>query len=153
MKGKYRVIFCSDVKLTIELFEGDIYLKHLLQLLDDQLAHKAYDRSFNVITDVRAARLHITAVDMDQLIRYIAENGLMNIKKKVALLTKEPNHVVASTLFSLNMKDSNAEHLINIYSTVDAVMDWMHLPWAPEDYTRLVSNPAASVYEEVRSEE
>lgn len=151
MKGRFYVIFCSDVKLTIELLEGEIYLKDLMDLIDRQTRHKKFDKSYNVITDVRKAHLNISAAEMDQLIRFIAEKGLINLKKKVALLTKDPNHVVASTLFSLNMKDSDAPHIINIFSTVDAVMDWLHLPWSPEDYTDIVLDPLASGYDLISS--
>lgn len=151
MKGHFYVIFCSDVKLTIELLEGDIYLNDLVSMLEHQLAHKAYNRTHNVITDVRNAQLHITAQEMDQLVNFIAEQELMNIKKKMAMLTKDPGHVVASTLFSLNMKDSNSQHAIKLYSTEDAVLDWLHLPWMPEDYKKLILKPEESKYEMITS--
>lgn len=152
MKGKYSVIFCEDVGLTIELLEGDIYLEDLMKMLQQQVYHPNYNASNNVITDVRKARLHITQGEMEKLVGHIADHGFLMVKKKVALLTKEPYHVVASTLFSLNMRDLNHPQLVNIYSTVDAVLRWLILPWNSQDYKNIIRNPARSSHISFTSE-
>lgn len=146
MKGKCTVIFCEDIGLTFELLEGDIYLEDLVNMLKKQVYHPSYKVTNNVLTDTRKARMHITGKEMEKLVEYIASQGFLMIKKKLALLTKEPNHVVASTLFSLNMKDSEHPQLINVYSTVDAVIHWLNLPWNTHDYKKIIANPSDFSY-------
>lgn len=115
-------------------------------MFKEQVFHVKYKATNNVITDVRKATLHITGAEMENLVKYIAEHGFLMLKKKVALLTNEPNHVVASTLFSLNMKDSNHPQLVNVYSTVDAVMHWLNLPWNTQEYEKIIANPSKASY-------
>ncbi len=144
---KYRVIFCPDLNLDIEVLYGDIGLEDLESMVRDEVNHPLFKSEADVITDMRRAQFKLSTQELNQWVDILATYDSIREKKKVGLLTSKPDHVVASTLLQHSISDLRYPQQMQIFSSVDPMLFWMSKKMFEDTYQQIIQDPGSAGYE------
>ena len=120
---KYSVL--PDLKVVIEYFEGVITLSDIIEHKKNIVNDKQYNLNYNSIIDFRNAQLLLSEDDLNDYINFVITKSKINGKRKVALLTSSPNHVVVLTMFDMLSKSLPMKY--NIFSTMESSFEWIEI--------------------------
>jgi len=118
---KYSVF--PDLKVVIEYFDDVITLSDIIEHKKNIVIDKQYNLNYNSIIDFRNAQLLLNEDDLNDYINFVITKSKINGKRKVALLTDTPNHVVVLTMFDMLSKSLPMKY--NIFSTMEASLEWV----------------------------
>ena len=118
--------FDHEQKIIYEILKGDITLNELLQLERNKFNDPEHNASYSVILDIREANFRFSNVEKEIFYESIKDyTANLNMNRKCAILTNNPQEVVISELFKLRMSQSSPMN-IKIFSTETAAMEWIN---------------------------
>ena len=120
-KVKYRVL--PDFKIIIEYFNGAITLNDIIENDKNIVIDKQYNLNYNSIIDFRNAQLMLSQDDISSYINFVITNSQIIGKRKVAFITRTPDHVALLTIYE--MLSENLPMTYNIFSTIEASLKWI----------------------------
>jgi len=123
--SNYKIL--KDENLIIEYYYGEVTTDVILDMKKMLMSDKNFNENFNSILDFRDSVLNIDSKGIEKIVKFI-RNIMCHSKRKIALLTHTPEHVVITTLFANDVNDANDANLpmqYKIFSTLRATTTWI----------------------------
>ena len=120
-KVKHKVF--PDFKIIIEYFNGAITLNDIIENDKNIVIDKQYKLNYNSIIDFRNAQLILSQDDISSYLNFVITNSKIIGKRKVAFITRTPDHVALLTIYE--MLSENLPMTYNIFSTIEASLKWI----------------------------
>ena len=131
----YKII--PGKRLIIEYFIGSLTLEEMFQFVETVKNEKDYDKTFNSLIDLNEVKLNISIKDIQKYVEYLNGDASVLGSRKLAIITKTPDHVVTGTLYQL--LSENLPMNIRVFSTFEAAVRWLGLhSFTIDDYTNIV---------------
>lgn len=125
MDAKVEYRFDHEQMITYEIFKGNITLDDLLQHSKKKFNDPGHTDSYAVILDIREAIFKLSEEEKNKFYKAISEyTSDMNMNRKCAILTNNPQEVVISELFKLKMVQLSPIN-IRTFSTTAAALEWI----------------------------
>ena len=123
MSGLVYRIF-PERRLIFERLTGHVSTEGLMALTGDIWADEGYDKSFDIIVDVRDAVFGMRASSIEAFAELVlaSENAL---EGRAAIISAKPVETALSYLFSRKLSEKSP---MAVFSTWDAVVDFLGLP-------------------------
>jgi len=119
--GSYRIL--KEHKTIIEYHAGDISPTEFLNSRKIISSDKEYNPGFDVILNYRDTNLFFEPEDIDNFVNHFKKYDPIIGQRKSAFITKKPNQVVFTTLFSDGTEDIPVN--IGTFCTTKAVFNWI----------------------------
>jgi hypothetical protein len=120
----YKVL--PELKIIVEYFEGQIYLKDLIEFQLNQLNDKTCKIEYSDITDLRNAEFIVKKDDLKHYVDFIKENEEKQGNRRIAIIADTPFQTALTMLYS-----SYTESLMlnnKVFSTEEAAFKWLEIP-------------------------
>ncbi|MEE4198520.1 MAG: hypothetical protein V2I54_12815 [Bacteroidales bacterium] len=119
--GSYKILKKEGV--IIEYHSGDIDIEDLISSKKIISSDNEYSSDYDVVSDVRDTNIILSPEDVDKYVIFFKKYAVLQGSRKLAFITRKPQHLVFTTLFSDGIKDTpiNTE----IFSTLKAVVNWV----------------------------
>jgi len=119
--GSYQIL--KKERIVIEYHSGDIDIEDFINSKKIISSDNEYCSDFDVIIDIRNINIFFNQEDINKLVEFFKNYSPIIGNRKIAFLTRKPQHVVFTTLFSNEINDTlvNAE----IFSTLKAAVGWI----------------------------
>ena len=109
----------------------------MFQFVETVKNEKDYDKTFNSLIDLNEVKLNISIKDIQKYVEYLNGDASVLGSRKLAIITKTPDHVVTGTLYQL--LSENLPMNIRVFSTFEAAVRWLGLhSFTIDDYTNIV---------------
>ena len=109
----------------------------MLKFVESVKNDKNYNSSFNSLIDLSDVEIDVSAKEVEKYVNYLRLNSHLLDNRKLAMITKTPDHVVLVTLYKLFGKDLPLN--IRVFSTFNAAVRWLGLfNFSYEDYAKIV---------------
>ncbi len=132
----YKII--PDKRLIIEYFEGILTLDEILKFVRCIKMDKNFDTSFNSLIDLSDMEMEVSAKEVEKYVNYLKKNKSLMGNRKLAMITKTPEHVVIATLYKLLGKDLPLN--IKVFSTFEAAIRWLGVfRFNYDDYSKIIN--------------
>ena len=120
MEFKYYII--TDLNLILECYIGEFKYKDIFESKMIEMSDPEWKNNYNVLADIRDSKFLISESEIKDLHKHYD----LSVKRKSALLTNFPSHVVFGTfLKNYNIKESLI--LPEVFSTVEAALFWLDI--------------------------
>jgi len=130
----YKII--PEKRLVVEFFSGILTLDKLVKFKSRVANDRLYNPDFNIIDDLREVRFVISKEELFEYVSFIQNKKELYGKRRSALLTATPNHVVFTSLFSSWCTDLPID--IGIVSSIDGALRWVGLPFSESDWVNQI---------------
>lgn len=119
--GSYKIL--KKERLIVEYHSGDIKSQEFMASRKTISSDKDYDPDFDIIFDFRDVNMHVEQQDIEAFIKFLKGFTTIIGQRKSAYLTRNPNEVVVTTLFTEEIKDLPIQPAT--FSTVRGALDWI----------------------------
>lgn len=119
------------LKLIVEYYAGDISLDLLIGTKKEISKNKNYNPNYNLIMDMRDSNFQYARESVNKFTDFFKSFQTIIGKRKVAYLTRNPNEVVATKLFSQQISDLELD--TQTFTTVPAIINWVNISGFTED--------------------
>lgn len=99
----YKII--PKKKLVLEYFCGNLVWKDLIENKRKLVLEETYNPTFNIIDDVRDAFIVYKEENIIEFVELLRNNAGLYGKRKTAILTDKPNHLINSVILDSLKKD------------------------------------------------
>ncbi len=120
--GTYIII--TRERLIIEYHSGDININDFIESRKIISSDRDYNPDFDTVFDFRDANMIANEKDIKSFMSFFKGFNPIWGKRKSAYLTSKPNHVVITTVFSLEIKDFSISPMT--FSTIEALVEWLN---------------------------
>lgn len=123
MECKYYIF--DKERLVLEILSGDINVADYINLKKEEQKDPFYDPNYNFILDVRNVNVKYSPHIMKEMIEYLHQiKSIQNIsvKRKAALLTKNPSQVITSIMYK-DMDDRPVD--FKVFTTIEGAIVWL----------------------------
>lgn len=120
----YKII--PELKLVIEFGYGTLNFEKGLSFKLEEVKDKAFDPTFNFLVVYTDVHVQFSKKDINHYVDLLKEHTEIIGKRKSAMLTKTPNHVVFNYLYREALKEFPMT--FEIFSTLDAALKWLGVP-------------------------
>ena len=122
MFGTYKII--PKERLIVEYHSEEITVSDFIESRKIISSDKDYNPDFDLVLDFRDVEMIAGKEDIDQFARFFKGFDPIIGKRKSAYLTRIPNHVVVTTLFSSEIRGSSVTPMT--FSTIAALVKWLN---------------------------
>jgi len=127
MIAKY--IIDSNLNLLVEVFHGEIYLKELDIIINEQMKNADFKSVSKVLTDSRLANILLNPMQIDEYIKGLKVQ-IEEINLVWAIVVNDPH----STALSFVIKnDSFFKNRVGVFSSIEAASDFLLLNLSQKD--------------------
>jgi hypothetical protein len=119
--SRYKVL--SNMRLILESYSGDTTVEDLIRQKTAISKEPDYDPTYNIIHDFRESNMLIEIENGKQFLEFLKNSKSIYHKRKVAHLTKTPDQVAKTTLFTL-LQDRNSVEF-EVFSTELSAFKWI----------------------------
>jgi hypothetical protein len=120
----YKII--PDLKLIIEFGSGDLNYEKAINLKLEEIKEKDYNATYNFLVIFTHCTILLTKEDLTNYLEFLKEHKDITGKRRSALLTNTPNHIVFSYLHRESMKEFPIN--FEVFSTLPAALFYLGLP-------------------------
>jgi hypothetical protein len=128
--GTYK-IFPED-RLIVEYHAGDINIDDFIESRKVISSAQEYSADYDLVLDFRDVNMIVTSKDIARFVDFFRGFDQIHGTRKSAYLTRKPNEVVVTTLFSMKVKDSGLTPMT--FSTIDALVLWLNKKKVDKDF-------------------
>lgn len=123
-----RLSYTIDVnkKVILEKFEGPVSLDDIITFYKDKFHNPAYNKSFNVILDLRKANLLLNFHEIREFSAFLKTEDEKAMNKKSALLTSSPKAAAISLQFK--KLNQSADTQFEVFTTLESCLKWVNIP-------------------------
>lgn len=115
-----------EFNIIIDYFFGIISRSDLILHNNDLINDKEFNPDFSIIVDLRDSKLDFSIKEILSYIDFTKATPGMTGKRRTAILTKTPNQVAITSLYTLKM--SGLPPVADIFSTPEAAINWLGIP-------------------------
>jgi hypothetical protein len=138
MKDIYKYSILKEVGLVIQFHQNKLTFEGIKKLKSDIINDKDFNPYYVFIIDVRKAEIIMTRTELEDYGDWVVENLKLKGLRRLALLTENPDQVVKSTIYTLNVKVSPLNY--NIFSSLEGAIPWLNIDTANIDLIRAEIN-------------
>lgn len=120
--GTYKIL--ADKKLIIEYHAGKINIDEFIESRNIIISDVGYNPDFDIVFDFRDATMDVSREDITKFVEFFKNRKTIHGSRKSAYLTKKPNEVAITTLFSMRVRDLPIQ--TKTFSTIDALLVWLN---------------------------
>ena len=126
MKGYLENYINDELKINCNMLIGTIELDMLLEYLKNLVETNEYKDQYNVLVDIREAKMPDFLARMDEFINFFkSTSGAINWNRKCAILTSKTDDVVISELLRYRMENLHFHLRVQVFSTREAAFFWL----------------------------
>lgn len=122
------ISYQSKTKIIYALFEGKIYLKHLINLIDSLDKNFKDQKKVKIILDYRKAKLsfieNLIAVEIFQIRDYVSSKMQNYTKVDQAVVVDDLNNKTINT-FYMKASTSIENYTFKIFNDIEAAENWL----------------------------
>ena len=126
MDKRYSYKIDKEMRIIFLSYKGDISIFDIMTVLKKLTTDVDYSPYFDEVSDFRNCNLHITKNEITMFIDFVKNQINIKGSRKNLYITKTPNHVVLTTLFSLLLKESPVK--ISIISSIELAISLLSRP-------------------------
>jgi len=119
--GSYRIF--PKERMIFEYHSGEIVIEDFIRSKEVISSDNEYNPDYDVIIDIRDINIIFNYDDINKLVDFYKTYSPIKGNRKLAFLTKKPQHVVFTTLFSNGIDDTLVN--ANFFSTAKAAAGWI----------------------------
>ncbi|MBN1118994.1 MAG: hypothetical protein JXA77_17415 [Bacteroidales bacterium] len=112
-----------EINLYLQYFQGEFKLDSAINAMAAVINEPQYNSGYNSIIDFRDTSFVFTEAEIQQFVSFIVKANAAEKRRKVSLLTSNPNQVFYLSLFTHFAQNIKVNY--NIFSTVDAAIEWI----------------------------
>ncbi len=123
MKFSYHIL--SDLNLILESYTGEFEYRDVFACKKEEVKDPDWRDSYNVLGDIRKGSITLSDYDTNNMRGYLDDNQEINAKRKSAILTNLPGHVVFGILLKGYNDVKRSLIIPEVFSTVQAALSWL----------------------------
>jgi hypothetical protein len=124
MKKCANYLILPEYRLILECCKGHALVEDAISMKKEELADSLYNPDYNIIVDFQEFETFLNTTTNDSILSFFNFLKVVDIKSKVAFLTKKPHQVVISEILKVLSNDALAIK-IEIFSTAEAAMGFI----------------------------
>lgn len=114
----------EELNLRLEVYKGSVTFSHLTQFKKTESQSPTYFRPWNVLTDIRDLTVTSTTNELNDLYKFMRQDGDIQTQRKSAILTKTPSQHVYANIYSTIASKDNCQ--IKVFLSTQEALDWLH---------------------------
>jgi len=126
MKDYFTYKILPELKLVIELGYGTLNIENGISLKLKEVQDKDFNPTYNFLVIYTHCNIQISKQDIARYKELLEEHKEILGKRKSAMLTNTPNHVVFNLLYRKALKEFPMT--FEIFSTLGAALKWLGVP-------------------------
>jgi len=123
-------------EITFLSYKGDIFISDIIKILKKLTSDMDYSPYFDEVSDFRNCNLIVDISELPIFVKFVKEQINMRGSRKNIYLTKTPNQVALTELFSLLLEKSPVK--IHIVSTIEFVTTLLSRPDLDENKLKII---------------
>lgn len=135
MQGLYYHKIFKEIGLIVEFVTGKLIYEESLEFKRNLSQDKDFNSAYNFITILYSCELLYTEEEINKYKIFLDQNKNIIGKRRSALLTNSPEHVVFSHIYKEAL--SNFPMNFQIFTTINAALSWLQLPIS---YENIINN-------------
>jgi len=112
-------------KLILDTIRGEIQLSELINHEKAKLNDPQHNDTYSALIDIRGSRFLLKKEDKEEIYNFFKEyTAKLNMKRKCAFLTNNPEEVVTSEIFKMRVNQFT-EMTFKVFTTEEAAYKWL----------------------------
>ena len=136
MISSYKVYL--DKKFVVEYHEGISTLEDVKNFKLDEARDKNYSPDYDLLMDIRKTTVKAIRSDVKEYIEFANAHKGISGKRKLAVITSTPRHVVIFTF--LNLFEIKLSQKMKLFSSLDTALLWLGEPITLKDTDSCINN-------------
>ncbi|NIJ45121.1 hypothetical protein FHR24_001560 [Wenyingzhuangia heitensis] len=121
----YKYSILDDLSLIIEYYQGDFTLESVKELTSKIINDPKFNSNCVFIIDLRLTYIKMSKEDLYNCGVWVSKNLKLTGLARLAILTSNPEQVVASMIYTLN--DHFTNHHYEVFSSIEATTSWLNI--------------------------
>ena len=126
----------KEMEIVFISYKGDISIFDIMTILKELTLEFDYSPYFDEVSDFRNCNLLVDINELPIFTEFVKKQINMKGSRNNIYLTRMPNHVVLTKLFSLSLNKSPVR--INIISTIELAISLLSRPYLDQNKLKLI---------------